>query len=695
MDHRPAYGTGNNVGVASHHNSSGESAHASGQSAHNAASLVPSMGTAQVDTSTVATVATTSTWDGGSRTNGARSNSGQNTLRNHNSNGIMNNDLSGLFSMLPQGSNTTTATSLNANPSSWSGSGRISPLNGSFIINSTNSDKQALVLSLLECSAHPQPQPQAPSQFQPQPQAQMNAQETIIWLLAVQQAKEKKELQDEERMQLLHQLQQVRQAEQQQQQQQQQQLSQLMQGTIQARSGTSAPPSSNISSIASLLGLNSSQMNQQQAFQALSLAHQTQPNAETAVRTTSEGPQGSDLQNLLQSLKKTQQKTVVQQQNLLQNLFLKGQQDCQRELQGSAQQQQSLMLQLLSGQANHCQNQESLQKQLQNLAIQELLQSQGNQNQLRQGAALQHQNIIQELVSNQGNQQQHISPSRAGTPFHLGTLAHGTTPQPTPQPQVSNGMLAVLLSNGTNVSMNNGVPQELNVAVASTTSSLNQLGNTDNPAYASVYDGGLKPDQIGCLAKKQASRKRKRKKRHIPEDAPRKPLSAYNYFFSDERVRILDSIPEANVGDDDGLDERKLRAEEESLEVDVSRRNVGEPKDDDRPDGESVCATDNATSTKTELEDDLEFGPILEKYSKKRKVKRSHSKTHGKINFTDLARRVGDRWSGLPTVQRQYYKRLAAADSRRYKREMEEYARSKAQPEVNTSENAKTGENGV
>ena len=674
MNHRPP---GNNEGVASRRNSDEESVHASGQSAQNAASL-PSMGTAQDDTTTAApaTVAVTrSTWDGGSRMNGARSNLEQNPLGN-NSNGIMNNDV---LSMLLQNASgeSNPAPSLNAaNPSSWSGSG-ISPLNSSLLSNNTSSDEQSL-LSLLKGSMHPQPQ--APYQFQPQPQAQMNAQETIMRLLAVQQDKDKKE----QEIQLLQQLQQLRQEQQlqqqqqqqpqQQQQQQQQQLRQLMQGpSQQARSGTSAPSSSNISSIASLLGLANSQRNQQQALQALSWAHQAQPNAETAVRTTSQGSQGSDLQNMLQSLQQSQQR-AAQQQNFLQNLLIKDQQDAQRKFQGSEQQQQSLLLQLLS------QNQGSLQQQRQNLTIQELLQGQGNQNQLQQGAVLQQQNIIQELRSNQSNQQQQISSSRARTHFHLGRSAHGTNPQPTLQPQVSNGMLAALLSNGTNVSMNNGVPQEVNVAVAS-------------PAFSPVDYGDLNPDQIGSLAKKQASRKKK--KRQIPEDAPRKPLSAYNFFFSEERVRILDSIPKPNVGDDDGVDDRKLRAEEESLDSDASGGKVGEPKDDDRIDGGSGCATDNETSMKSELEDDIEFGPILEKYSKKRKVKRSHSKTHGKINFTVLSRRVGDRWSGLPTVQRQYYKRLAAADSRRYKREMEEYARSKAQPELNTSENAKTGESGV
>jgi hypothetical protein len=664
MNHRLP---GNKEGIAS---SDEESVHASGQSAQNVASL-PSMGPAQDDTTTAATVAVSNTWDGGSQMNGARSNLEQNPLEKQ-SNEIMNNDF---LSMLLQNASgeSNSAPSLNAaNPNSWSRSG-ISPLNSSLLSNNTSSDEQSL-LSLLKSSLHPQPH--APYQFQPQPQAQMNAQETIMRLLAIQQDKDKKE----HEMQLLQQLQHLRQEQQlqqqqQQPQQQQQQLRQFIQGpSPQALSGISAAASSsNISSIVSLLGLTNSQRNQQQALQALSRAHRTQPDAETAVRTNSQGSQGSDLQNMLQSLQESQQK-AVQQKNFLQNLLLNGQQDAE-------QQQQSLLLQLLSGQADHSQNQGSLQQQRQNLTIQGLLQGQGNQNQLQQGAALQQQNVIQELGSKQRNQQQQqISSSRARTHFHLGRSAHGTNPQPTPQPQVSNGMLAALLSNRTNVSMNNGVPREVNVAVAS-------------PAYAPIDYGGLNLNQIGSLAKKQASRKRK--KRQIPEDAPRKPLSAYNFFFSEERVRILDSIPEPNQGDDDDADDRKLRAEEESDDSDASEGKVGEPKDDDRLDGGSGCATDNETSMKSELEDDIEFGPILEKYSKKRKVKRSHSKTHGKINFTVLSRRVGDRWSGLPTVQRQYYKRLAAADSRRYKREMEEYTRSKAQPELNTSENAKTGESGV
>lgn len=191
------------------------------------------------------------------------------------------------------------------------------------------------------------------------------------------------------------------------------------------------------------------------------------------------------------------------------------------------------------------------------------------------------------------------------------------------------------------------------------------------------------------LNSKKDPPKQKSKKRELPNDAPRKPLSAYNFFFSDERVRILDSIPDPSTGEihipsiditpsdyknPDGPGPATVSDKSEKTEsissVSSDNGRTGDKGSESDKSDESIDILEKSAS-----EDDVQFAPILQKYSNKKKTKRSHSKTHGKIDFTVLSRRVGDRWRNLSKRERSYYQRLAAADSRRYKREMEEYTK--------------------
>ena len=53
-----------------------------------------------------------------------------------------------------------------------------------------------------------------------------------------------------------------------------------------------------------------------------------------------------------------------------------------------------------------------------------------------------------------------------------------------------------------------------------------------------------------------------------------------------------------------------------------------------------------------------------------RKKRRPHRKTHGMIGFRDLARKIGQRWKGLPPNQVTRYKGLAKIDMVRYQEDM-------------------------
>lgn len=162
----------------------------------------------------------------------------------------------------------------------------------------------------------------------------------------------------------------------------------------------------------------------------------------------------------------------------------------------------------------------------------------------------------------------------------------------------------------------------------------------------SMEFGNLKyPTAMGMQSYEVAPVKKKRTHKKKPADMPRRPLSAYNLFFSEERERIL-------------------------KEIDVKEgvpASTGDSKDEDTVKEESVTEA-------TEGEDDTDKPKALMRpLIPAQKKRRPHRKTHGKISFQQLARMVGERWKALPDDQRKYYQGLAEADMKRQKIAMEEY----------------------
>lgn len=103
---------------------------------------------------------------------------------------------------------------------------------------------------------------------------------------------------------------------------------------------------------------------------------------------------------------------------------------------------------------------------------------------------------------------------------------------------------------------------------------------------------------------------------------PVRALSAYNFFFRDERDRIIQ-------------------------------------------DGEVHEEFNNEKQVKL----------LKAHWHRDRTKKRRHRKTHGKIAFTTLSKLISQRWKDLDDDKREFYRQVAAKDWERYQRELSDYKR--------------------
>lgn len=243
----------------------------------------------------------------------------------------------------------------------------------------------------------------------------------------------------------------------------------------------------------------------------------------------------------------------------------------------------------------------------------------------------------------------------------------------------------------------------------------------------------LKPDDNSVRSKKVPEKQKKGKR---ASDMPRRPLSAYNFFFSEERERILAAIPdpdgengkkvgEATAEKKEGEESTTEKKEEESTDVKKDEP-AGEKKEEataDEKDGSPKKEEGDKETTKAELKEESGDGAkpkvegegegdketdvkakeeektkeekqlieikltkeeINEKMAARSKrllalreqqsnKRRPHRKTHGKIGFKELVKKIGERWRALPADQKEYYSGLAETDLRRYKEQMTEY----------------------
>lgn len=156
------------------------------------------------------------------------------------------------------------------------------------------------------------------------------------------------------------------------------------------------------------------------------------------------------------------------------------------------------------------------------------------------------------------------------------------------------------------------------------------------------------------------TKKIEKKKGKRSSDMPRRPLSGYNFFFSEERERILAAIPDPATKNETGDDSSPNKANKENSKNDG---NEDDKKDEFAELSKEEVHKKMAARSKRLL-------ALREQHSNKR---RPHRKTHGKIGFKELVKKIGERWRALPADQRDYYAGLADKDLKRYKEQMSEY----------------------
>mmetsp|Transcript_29960 Transcript_29960/g.49451 ORF Transcript_29960/g.49451 Transcript_29960/m.49451 type:complete len:338 (-) Transcript_29960:99-1112(-) len=109
----------------------------------------------------------------------------------------------------------------------------------------------------------------------------------------------------------------------------------------------------------------------------------------------------------------------------------------------------------------------------------------------------------------------------------------------------------------------------------------------------------------------------KRPTRKKPKDKPKRPLSAYNFFFKEEREKILKVV--------------------------LSEENTKEEND---PEGTDYISEEMMTRLRKE---------------------------GGKVSFEEMGKLIGQRWKKIDPDRLSKYSELAAEDTERYKKEMQSY----------------------
>jgi len=163
---------------------------------------------------------------------------------------------------------------------------------------------------------------------------------------------------------------------------------------------------------------------------------------------------------------------------------------------------------------------------------------------------------------------------------------------------------------------------------------------------------------------------RKKKAKIDIADMPRRPLTAYNFFFSEEREIILAQLSNqrSGSGPTNDIDSNTSNAPISKISSLDKNDNMYQKGGQDQLQLIEKSMRQLGPEEKEELHLKIKAKTtqILKMEREGDKEKKSHRKTHGKVSFKILAKIVGSRWHRLSATRKAYYDALAKADKERY-----------------------------
>eukprot|EP00521_Asterionellopsis_glacialis_P011313 CAMPEP_0195297018 /NCGR_PEP_ID=MMETSP0707-20130614/20653_1 /TAXON_ID=33640 /ORGANISM="Asterionellopsis glacialis, Strain CCMP134" /LENGTH=357 /DNA_ID=CAMNT_0040358697 /DNA_START=1 /DNA_END=1074 /DNA_ORIENTATION=- len=150
-------------------------------------------------------------------------------------------------------------------------------------------------------------------------------------------------------------------------------------------------------------------------------------------------------------------------------------------------------------------------------------------------------------------------------------------------------------------------------------------------------------DPVKCATKRRGRPKGRKTTIHPSVERPKRPRSAYNFFFQNERLKILREAATQAGGDAAS----SLVEGKEGLNKDWNKK----PK-----------ADDNDYKKNQSLPPGANYRP-----------RKDHGKRHGLVTFHDLAKRIASKWKTLDAEGKKPYQELAKEELRVFSEAMEEY----------------------
>jgi hypothetical protein len=214
--------------------------------------------------------------------------------------------------------------------------------------------------------------------------------------------------------------------------------------------------------------------------------------------------------------------------------------------------------------------------------------------------------------------------------------------------------------------------------------------NGSNQHNVNAYPNKRSVSSLNGSAKVGEDQRRKAPRKRVKrsDDMPRYPLSAYNFFFSEEREVALalltaspedyeEVIPDSVTCSSTDTDSTSSTADTKNTAYDKNEFPSFKNQNEEFDFIQGILASRKMNKSKMEkLKAKIKANTLkkLNTLFEGDKVKKSHKKSHGKITFQVLSRLIGQRWRSISDASvKQYYFDLAKRDQERYNAQMKEY----------------------